>query len=104
MAVYDKLVRDRIPEIINANGKKCRFSQVSGEQLIAGLEAKLLEEWREFLDSERDVEELADILEVIDGLAAHLGSSFEEVLQLKDRKRSERGGFDDGIWLEWVED
>lgn len=104
MAVYDKLVRDRIPEVINASGKECRFSYVTGERLISGLEAKLLEEWQEFKESGRDLEELADILEVIDGLATHLGSSFEDVLAMKRRKRNQRGGFEQGIWLEWVED
>jgi len=101
---YDKLVRDRIPEIIQAGGKRCRFSTVKGERLISGLEAKLWEELQEFVDSNRSLEELADILEVVDGLATHLGSSFEEVVKLKEKKRNARGGFQEGIWLEWVED
>jgi predicted house-cleaning noncanonical NTP pyrophosphatase (MazG superfamily) len=50
------------------------------------------------------LEELADILEVVDGLALHLGSSFEEILELKRQKREARGGFVQGILLEWVED
>lgn len=50
------------------------------------------------------MEELADILEVIDGLAFHLGASFEEIVELKKQKRRERGGLQQGIWLEWVED
>ncbi|NLM54429.1 MAG: nucleoside triphosphate pyrophosphohydrolase [Firmicutes bacterium] len=104
MAVYEKLVRDRIPDIIQAKGKDCRFSRVSGEQLMSGLEAKLSEEIQEFIDSGRDLEELADILEVVDGLASHLGSSFEEIMKLKQKKRNERGGFQEGIWLEWVQD
>lgn len=104
MADYDKLVRDRIPEIIEDTGKKCRFSFVSGEQLILGLEAKLIEEFQEFKDSGRDLEELADILEVIDGLATQLGSSLFEIMELKRQKRDKRGGFKQGIWLEWVED
>ena len=62
IAVYEKLVRDRIPDIIQAKGKDCRFSRVSGEQLKSGLEAKLSEEIQEFIDSGRDLEELADIL------------------------------------------
>jgi predicted house-cleaning noncanonical NTP pyrophosphatase (MazG superfamily) len=104
IAVYEKLVRDRIPDIIQAKGKDCRFSRVSGEQLMSGLEAKLSEEIQEFIDSGRDLEELADILEVVDGLASHLGSSFEEIMKLKQKKRNERGGFQEGIWLEWVQD
>lgn len=101
---YNKIVRDRIPEIIQSKGKQCRFSAVSGEELLSGLEAKLQEEFAEFRDSGRSLEELADILEVVDGLALHLGSSFDEVLVLKRAKRQERGGFEQGILLEWVED
>jgi predicted house-cleaning noncanonical NTP pyrophosphatase (MazG superfamily) len=59
---------------------------------------------QEFIESGRDLEELADILEVIDGLASHLGSSFEEIIERKRKKREQRGGFETGIWLEWVED
>lgn len=104
MPEYNKLVRDRIPEIIKAKGKSCRCSTVRGEELLAGLEAKLLEEFQEFTASSRALEELADILEVVDGLAHFLGSSFEEILELKRKKRSERSGFEEGVWLEWVED
>ena len=103
MATYNKIVRDRIPAIIQSKGKQCRFSIMSGEELIAGLEAKLLEEFREFIESGRNLEELADILEVVDGLALHLGSSFEEILELKRQKQEKRGGFQQGLLLEWVE-
>ncbi len=101
---YNKIVRDRIPEIIQSKGKQCHFSAVSGEELLSGLEAKLQEEFAEFRESGRSLEELADILEVVDGLASHLGSSFDEVLELKRAKRQERGGFEQRILLEWVED
>lgn len=98
------MVRDLIPEVIAASGKECRTSRVEGEEIINGLQAKLLEEFQEFIDSGRDLEELADILEVVDGLAFHLGSSFEEIMEIKRKKREKRGGFEKGIWLEWVED
>lgn len=104
MPIYNKLVRDRIPEIIKAGGKKCRVSTVSGEQLIQALQQKLKEEMEEFTASERDLEELADILEVVDALTVQLGSNLERVMELKERKRETRGGFDQGVWLEWVED
>ena len=68
------------------------------------MEAKLCEESKEFTASGRDLEELADILEVVDGLAHHLGSSFAELLELKRIKREKRGGFEEGLLLEWVED
>ena len=77
---------------------------MSGDELILGLQAKLYEELQEFVDSGGDLEELADILEVVDGLASQLGSSFEEIMELKRSKRNKRGGFENGVWLEWVED
>lgn len=104
MPVYAKVVRDRIPEIIERTGKKCTVSKVTGEMLILALQEKLIEELREFDEGGRDLEELADILEVVDGLAFHLGSSFEQIVELKQKKRQERGGFEEGIWLEEVED
>ena len=56
------------------------------------------------MESEHDLEELADLLEVIEALAEQLGSSLDEIMELKQRKRSKRGGFEQGLWLEWVED
>ena len=64
IATYDKLVRDRIPEIIEASGKSCRTSISTGEELIQRLQSKLIEEFNEFVESGKDLEELADILEV----------------------------------------
>ncbi len=104
MPVYNKLVRDGIPEIIAASGKKCRVSQVSGARLIKGLQEKLFEEMEEFVQSDCDLEELADILEVVEALACQLGSDLSEIMRLKEAKRERRGGFKKGLWLEWVED
>ena len=70
MPVYAKVVRDRIPEIIERTGKKCTVSKVTGEMLILALQEKLIEELREFDEGGRDLEELADILEAVDGLAS----------------------------------
>ncbi len=104
MPVYNKLVRDRIPEIIKASGKQCRVAQVSGKDFIVALQKKLLEEVEEFLHSDCDLEELADILEVVEALAAQMGSNLGEIMELKAVKKEKRGGFEKGIWLEWVED
>jgi len=102
--LYDYFVGARIPEIIEGRGKKCRWSTARGEDLLKGLEKKLWEEVEEFSASGRSLEELADVLEVVDALACSLGSSFQEVLKLKAAKRAQRGGFQEGILLEWVED
>ena len=102
--IYNKLVRDEIPKIIRKSGKKCEYSIITGEKLILALQDKLVEEFNEFIDSNGDLEELADILEVVEGLAVHLGSSFEEILAKKEQKQKQRGGFKQGIFLESVED
>ena len=98
MKAYNKLVRDKIPEIINADGKECDTLIVAGEEKYKRLEAKLQEEVNEFLE-DKNLEELADVMEVLFGLADSLGYSEEELLKVRDKKREERGGFKDGIVL-----
>ena len=98
-----KLVRDKIPEILQREGKKFRVvARLRGEELVQALIDKLREEVEEFA-STRSIEELADILEVVDALARQLGSSLEQVLELKRRKQLERGGFQEGIVIELEE-
>ncbi len=95
-----KLVRDRIPEILEREGKKFRIiKQVQGQELIEELIKKLQEEVEEFIKN-RTLEELADILEVVDALAKELGADLGKVLEIKERKRLERGGFTKGIVIE----
>ena len=101
MKTYNKLVRDKIPEIIKANGQECDISIVDGEEKYKLLEAKLKEEVNEFLE-DKNLEELADCMEVLFGLADFLGYSEEELLKARDKKREERGGFKDGIVLKSV--
>ena len=102
MPRYDKLVRDRIPEIIESSGRPCRTHTVEGDELYAYLDRKLDEEVSEFR-SDRNLEELADIMEVLFALAANLGHTEEELISLRDRKRDDRGGFSKGVILEDTE-
>lgn len=95
---YRKLVRDRIPEIITADGKTCRTEVLQQEQYLAMLDAKLIEELAEYQES-KSMEELADLLEVIHAVAAARGSSFEEVEAIRKKKAEKRGGFNDRIML-----
>ncbi len=104
MPTYNKLIRDRIPEIIEKTGKQYSSKNIEQDELLRALKVKLEEEVQEFQNSDNDLGELADVLEVIEALAEHLGSSFSEVRGIQERKRSERGGFSKGILLEWVED
>jgi predicted house-cleaning noncanonical NTP pyrophosphatase (MazG superfamily) len=101
MKVYNKLVRDKIPKVIEADGKQCETSIVSKEELLPLLEEKLKEEVNEFLE-DKNLEELADIMEVIFGLAENLGYSEEELLRKREEKKEARGGFKDGVFLKSV--
>lgn len=102
--VYHKIVRDKIPEIIEEAGKKPEYEFVSKEETILGLEEKLQEEMNEYLES-KDAEELADIAEVLCGIAYHrYGMTPEELDELRQRKRNARGGFEKGIRLLGVEE
>jgi predicted RNase H-like nuclease/predicted house-cleaning noncanonical NTP pyrophosphatase (MazG superfamily) len=98
---YDKLVRDKIPEIIKAQGRECEIVIADKQEKYKLLEAKLKEEVNEFLE-DKNLEELADVMEVLFGLAEALGYSEEELLKARDKKREERGGFKEGIVLKSV--
>jgi len=99
--IYDKLVRDRIPEIIKIKGKTPMYHIASDEEYKRKLGDKLLEEVRE-LFIEENIEELADVLEVVHAWCAHSGISMEEVESVRKKKADERGGFAQKIILEEV--
>lgn len=102
MKTYNKLVRDKIPEIIKADGQKPKYKHLllSGDEL----KKKLREEVYEFLASD-DVEELADILEVVFALSSEVClKSKEELLEIYQKKHDEKGGFSQKIFLISVED
>lgn len=101
MKIYDKLVRYKIPEIIKADGKECEVEIVSAKEKYILLENKLKEEVNEFLE-DKNLEELADVMEVLFGLADSLGYTEEDLLKARDKKKEERGGFKDGIVLKSV--
>ena len=98
MTVYNKLVRDKIPELIRTQGETPHTRILEQAEYTACLEAKLDEEVREF-HRDRNLEELADILEVVYALAEDLGQSRQELEAAYDRKHESRGGFRDRIFL-----
>lgn len=98
MKVYDKLVRDRIPEIIEASGNKCEIEVVSDEVALEYLYKKLNEEVGELLE-DKNLDEIADCLEVLFAIGAKYGYSEDEVLGRRDDKKLERGGFEDNLIL-----
>lgn len=99
---HQKIVRDRIPEIIEQNGGRavCRIPEK--EEIIRGLEKKLTEELNEYL-ADHSLDEMADLLEVMHGILHHRGVSWEELERIRLEKKEKRGGFEQGIWLESVE-
>lgn len=98
---YNKLVRDRIPEIIEASGKTCTTEILSDADHLKMLDAKLDEELVEY-HADQNLEELADLLEVIYACAAARGSSVQELEQIRREKATKRGGFEEKILLKEV--
>lgn len=96
--IYNKLVRDHIPRIIEENGGKAEFRILAHEEYRHFLEAKLDEEVGEY-HRDKNAEELADILEVVYALAASMGCSREELEDIYQKKHEERGGFEKRLFL-----
>ena len=101
MKIYNKLVRDKIPEIIKATGKNLDVHYAKKEELLPLLETKLNEEVSEYLE-DKNLEELADVMEVLIGLSSALGYSEEDLFNKRNQKKEERGGFEKGVVLEQV--
>ena len=102
---YKKLVRDKIPEIIKNNGEEPITRVLSFDEYKKELEIKLKEEMEEVLNargSER-IEELGDLLEVMIALANLENKNLEDIINICDRKREQRGGFSRRLYLEGVE-
>lgn len=99
---FDKLVRDRIPEVLDSKGVDSETRILSSEEYLKALKLKLVEEAGELdraLTSEDLKGEIADVMEVLDAIAAAYGFSKGELLAAQDRKRAERGGFAQRIFL-----
>jgi len=95
---YNKLVRDRIAELIRQQGDHPEVEILDDSNYIKALNAKLYEEVDEY-HVNYDVGELADILEVVRTIAIYNGLSPDELEQLRQKKYNERGGFNDKIFL-----
>lgn len=96
--VYNKLVRDKIPAIIEAQGKTPHIRILNETEYTHYLERKLDEEVAEY-HKDKNPEELADILEVVYALAESIGCTKEELMEIYQKKHEERGGFADRILL-----
>ena len=98
MIKYNKAIRDKIPEIIAESGKKYNLKQLDDTSFLAELEKKLIEEVNEYTES-KDVEELADILEVIYRISYLKGESKEELENIRLKKLQDKGGFKKNLFL-----
>lgn len=98
MIKYNKLVRDNIPEIIIENGQIPHTKVLTEEEYKCALEEKLKEEVNEYI-SDQSIEELADILEVLDAIVQFNKFSWKDILDKKDMKKKQRGGFRKKIFL-----
>ena len=123
---HNKLVRDKIPNILIKKGLAFKASNVSSPEIRVKLADKLIEEatevrdrvaWFQHLGNQEPMsneecdahiqailEEMADVLEVYVSLAKEFEINTEDIFKICDTKRRERGSFEDGIYLEWVED
>ncbi len=99
--VYNKLVRDKIPEIIEADGKKCEIEILSEVDYLEMLGAKLDEELAEY-HKDQNVEELADLLEVIYAVVKARDCSVEQLEAIRAKKAEDRGTFEKRIMLKRV--
>lgn len=95
---YNKLVRDKIPSILDNKGIKYLITYTDENNHLFYLLKKLIEEAHE-LSRDKDIEELADVMEVLLAIGEELGYSLEDILINMVAKRDERGGFNEGIIL-----
>ena len=96
--VYNKLVRDRIPEIIEASSAECKIEILSDEKYLEMIDAKLDEELAEY-HKDQNIEELADLLEVIRAATLARGYTLDELEAIRATKAEKRGGFEKKILL-----
>ena len=103
--IYNKLVRDKIPNIIKNNSGEPYTRILSNDEYIENLKKKLIEECNEVVSAktkEDTLEELADTFEVVRSLAKALGYSYENLIDAVENKATKRGGFNKKIFLEKV--
>ena len=103
--IYNKLVRDKIPEIIKKNGEEPIVRELTDEEYWDSLLKKVIEELDEVRtapDEEERKKELADMLELIIAMAKYNGFTLEDIIKTADKKRAKNGGFEERFFLEEV--
>ncbi|MBY0027511.1 nucleoside triphosphate pyrophosphohydrolase [Priestia aryabhattai] len=106
MPTYNKLVRDKIPTMIEQSGNTFKSRVLQREEYQNELKEKAKEELQEYIEAQTHqdaIEELADLLEVMHALAVVHGATPEQLEKVREEKAKERGKFDDRIYLVEVE-
>lgn len=102
MKVYNKLVRDKIIDIIEEDGKIAKYTILSDNEYRQELNKKLQEEVQEYIE-DNNIEELVDIVEVVYGILNSMDVTIEEFEKVRIKKQKERGAFNKKIYLEKTE-
>ncbi|MFD1032482.1 pyrophosphohydrolase domain-containing protein [Metaplanococcus flavidus] len=107
MPIYNKLVRDNIPQVIEKTNKQFSTRILSKEEYMVEVKKKMneeLEEYQEAATNEEAVEELADLLELVHAAVKIHGATIEQLEEVRRAKAEKRGGFEQRIFLIEVED
>jgi len=104
---YNKLIRDKIPEIIRKNNAVPKISELNDEQFKIALKEKLTEEAKELLEAKTQEEilnELSDVLQLIESIAINNNLSVSDIEKQKEKKKQGRGAFEKKLYLEYVDE
>lgn len=105
--VYNKLIRDKIPEVIKSKGHVPKFSVMSESDFREALKIKMAEEAKELTEAKTKgdiLNELSDIQELVLAIAKNYDISMDEVEEKRKKKSQERGGFKKRFLLEYVDE
>ena len=104
---YNKLIRDKIPEIIQKDNATPKVSILDDEQFSSALKEKLIEEAKELQEAKTQEEilnELSDVLQLVESIASNNKLTIEEIKNQKEAKKIKRGGFEKKLFLEYVDE
>jgi predicted house-cleaning noncanonical NTP pyrophosphatase (MazG superfamily) len=99
---YRKLIRDKVPDILEAEGVKATYHKADHDEFEIELLEKLREEVIEFKNA-KSIDELVDLLETLDTVIAFYEWKQEDIITLKNEKRAEKGGYSKQLILDKTE-
>ncbi len=104
IVVHNKLIRDKIPDIIRLDGHEPVVRVLDEQERLPAALAKVVEEANELRDSNGDLYEFADVLSIVKAAAVAKGYTIEQIEQAETEKAAKRGGFDEWLFLEKVDE